>query len=427
MHEALSVLRNRNFRLYWLGQAVSLTGTWAQAMAQSWLVLGLTSSAFALGLVNFATAIPALLLTLLGGAAADRLDKRRILIVTQATMMALALLLGALVAAGQAQLWHVLLIALCLGVATAYDLPANQALVPELVERSEISKAIALNSSIFHGSRLVGPAVIGVVIGVVGLAGAFFANALSFVAVIASLLMIRTRGSSPDPSGASQLQAIRAGLGYVSGQPRILAMLAFVALSSTFVFPSLAVLLPVYARDVLGVDVGEMGLLMASSGLGAMLGSFGLLAVRRDHQIRRIVLGIGLIVGALSALAWVRPFPLAIVGVAVLSLGVSTAIGLAATVIQQDVAPELRGRVMGLFTLTFMGVIPFSGLGATALADWIGLPAVMQSSALLYGLGAIALFTRIAEERTAPDEPQIVNDRLSAVGSRLSEDFVAEP
>jgi MFS family permease len=391
---ALSVLRNRDFRLYWSGQAVSLTGTWAQGMAQSWLVLGLTSSAFALGLVNFATAIPALLLSLLGGAAADRLDRRRILLVTQAAMMALAFILGTLVALGQAQFWQVLLIALGLGVAMAYDLPANQALVPELVKREEIPRAIALNNAVFHGSRLIGPALAGALIGLVGLAGAFFANGLSFVAVIASLLLIRSRGAGS--RAPSQWQAIREGLRYVRAQPRIGAMLGLTALTSMFVFPNLAVMMPVYARDVLRVGVSEMSFLMAASGLGALLGSLGLLAVRREQQKSRIFGGVALLVLSLLALAWARSFPLALIGVALLSLGISIAMGLAATVIQEQVDPALRGRVMGLYSLSFMGVIPFSGLGATALTDWIGLPTVMQLSALLYATGVLALFARLS-------------------------------
>ncbi len=410
---ALSVLRNRDLRLYWCGQAVSLTGTWAQGMAQSWLVLGLTSSAFALGLVNFAAAIPTLLLSLLGGAAADRLDKRRILLVTQAAMMALAFVLGGLVALGQAQFWQVLLIALGLGVATAYDLPANQALVPELVKPEEIPGAIALNNSIFHGSRLIGPALAGVLIGVVGLAGAFFANGLSFVAVIASLLLIQSRGAGAGSRAPSQWQAIREGLRYVREQPRIGAMLGLTALTATFVFPNLAVMMPIYARDLLRVGVSEMSFLMAASGLGALLGSLGLLAVRREQQMSRIFGGVVLLVPSLVALAWIRSFPLALVGVTVLSLGISTAMGLAATVIQEHVDPALRGRVMALYSLSFMGVIPFSGLSATALTDWIGLPTVMQLSALLYVAGALALFTRLRLSTTSLEtqefEPVEVN------------------
>ena len=393
---ALAVLRNRDFRLYWSGQAVSLTGTWAQGMAQSWLVLGLTSSAFALGLVNFAAAIPALLLSLLGGAAADRLDKRRILLVTQAAMMALAFILGGLVALDQAQFWQVLLIALGLGIATAYDLPANQALVPELVSRDEIPSAVALNNSIFHGSRLIGPALAGLLIGAVGLAGAFFANGLSFLAVIASLLFIRAHRANSGPPAASQWQAIGEGLRYVRRQPRLAVMLGFTALTATFIFPTVAMLLPVYARDVLWVGVSELSLLMAASGLAALLGSLGLLGVRREQQQARIVGGVVVAVMALVGMASVRSLPLALLGVAALSSGISTAMGLAATVIQQQVDPALRGRVMGLYSLSFMGVIPFSGLGATALTDSIGLPAVMQLSALLYAAGALALFARPA-------------------------------
>ncbi len=399
--ESLSVLRHRDFRIFWSGQAISLTGTWMQGMAQSWLVLGLTSSAFALGLVNFATAIPMVLLALLGGAAADRMDKRQILIVTQAVMMVLALVLGTLVALGLAQFWMVLLVALALGVTTAYDLPANQALVPELIDRHEIPKAIALNSAIFHGSRMVGPAVAGIVIALVGLAGAFLANGLSFVAVIASLLAIRSRGAHPRPAGQSQWQAIKEGLAYVRSQPVMLAMLGITALTALFVFPSLAIMLPVYARDVLGVGVSEMGLIMAGTGLGALAGSMGMLMVRHHQQMRRIALGIAMLVTAMIALSVIRSLPLALLGVMGLSFGISTSLGLAATVIQERVEGQLRGRVMSVWNLTFMGVLPFSGLGATALADSIGLPAVMRLSALLYALGDLGVYRWLRQSNAA--------------------------
>jgi MFS family permease len=393
--KALAVLRNREFRLYWGGQAISLTGTWAQGMAQSWLVLGLTSSALSLGLINFAAAIPTLLLSLLGGAAADRMDKRRILLATQAVMMALALGLGTLVVLGLAQFWHVLLFALALGVATAYDMPANQAFVPELVEREQIPNAIALNGAIFHGSRLIGPALAGLVIAAIGLAGGFYLNGLSFLAVIASLLAIRSRGAAAGGRGESQWQAIREGLAYVGGQPRIAAMLGLTALTAGTIFPCFAVLMPVYARDVLGLGISQMGFLMAASGLGALTGSMGLLAVRREQRPGRIFAGAVLLVLALSALAWTRSLWLALPLTALLSLGVSTAMGLAATEIQDLVEPRLRGRVMGLWSLTFMGVIPFSGLAATALTDALGMPTVMQIGALAYGLGALWVGLRL--------------------------------
>jgi MFS family permease len=417
---ALSVLRNRDFRLYEAGQAVGLVGTWAQLMAQSWLVLGLTSSAFALGLVNFAMAAPTLLLSLLGGAAADRLDKRRILLTTRLAMMALAIGLGTLVALGQVQFWQVVLIALALGVVTAYDLPANQALVPELVRRDEIPRAIALNQSIFHGSRLIGPALAGALIATVGLAGGFFANGLSFVAVIASLLLIRTRAADA-PSGApGQWQAIVEGLRYVRTRPLIGAMIGLTALSAAFVLPTLAVLPPVYARDVLRMGISELSFLMAASGLGALLGSLRLLAVRREQQMGHIIAGTAVAVVSLVALASIRSFLLALIGAAVLSLGFSLAMGLAATVIQERVEPTLRGRVMGLYTLSFMGVVPFSGLGATALADWIGLPVVMQLSALLYAAGALGLFAWLRPLSTAPESTPPEPTRLEAAEQRVT-------
>lgn len=382
--DALGVLRTRDFRLYWLGQAVSLVGMWAQSMAQSWLVLELTASAFALGLANFAASAPALLLSPIAGAAADRHDKRRILLISQAILMLLAFALGVLVAVGQPALWQVLLLALALGVVAAFDMPANQAFVPELVDREQISKAIALNAATFHGSRLIGPAVAGALVGVLGLASAFFANGLSFLAVIASLLLIRPRGVHASARSGSQWDSIVIGVRYVRGHALIGALLTVTALTALLMFPILWITLPVYAHDVLEVDVAALGVLMAASGCGALVGAIGLLAVRRDQQLGRIQVGLVVLPLAFLFLASTRSFPLAMIGVACSSFGSSVSMGLISTMIQEHVDPALRGRVMGLHTLTFMGVIPFSGLAVTGLVDLFGLPVVMQGVAVAY-------------------------------------------
>ena len=401
--QALDVLRGRDFRLYWLGQAVSLVGMWAQAMAQAWLVLELTGSAFALGLVNFAASAPALLLSATAGAIADRHDKRRILLVSQATLMLLAFALGVLVVGGEPQIWHVLLIALVLGVATAFDLPANQAFVPELVERDQISKAIALNGAVFHGSRLVGPAVAGALVGSLGLASAFFINGVSFLAVIASLVMIRSRGVHQAARAGSQWEAVALGVRYVRGHAPIAGLLTTTALTSLLMFPIQWVAMPVYAHDVLEIDVASLGVLMAASGSGALVGAMGLLAVRRDQQLGGIAAGLVMLPVAIVALSVNRSLPLAMAISAVSSLGTATAMGLVATMVQEYVDPALRGRVMGLHMLTFMGVLPFSGLAVTGLADLFGLPVVMQGAALLYlaGLAPCLWWLRAAVGRAA--------------------------
>lgn len=407
--QALDVLRGRDFRLYWFGQGISLVGMWAQGMAQSWLVLELTASAFALGLLNFAASAPTLVLSATAGAVADRHDKRRILLVSQAALMLLAFALGALVALGEPRLWQVLAIAVALGVATAFDLPANQAFVPELVEREQISKAIALNGAIFHGSRLIGPAVAGALVGSLGLASAFFVNGVSFVAVIASLLLIRSRGIHQTARAGSQWEAVALGIRYVRGHALIAGLLATTALTSLLMFPILWLTMPVYAHDVLRVDVASLGALMAASGSGALVGAMGLLAVRRDQQLGRIALGLGLLPLAMFALSLTRSLPLAMLVSALSSLGTATAMGLVSTMIQEHVDPALRGRVMGLHTLTFMGVLPFSGLAVTGLADLYGLPVVMQVSAVLY-LAALVpclwwLRTAVGRAGALPTEP----------------------
>jgi MFS family permease len=394
---ALSVLRNREFAIFWSGQAVSLTGTWMQALAQNWVVVGLTTSGFALGLLNFTSSMPMLALTLIGGVIADRMDKRKILIVTQAILMALALVMAALIATHTLRLWHIYLLSFFNGVANAYDMPANQALTPELVRRDEIPQAIALNQAIFNGSRIVGPALAGVLIGWVGLASAFLANGLSFLAVIGSLMAIHSR---PLPEkrtdSASPLQSMREGFAYVKERPRLIVLMGLLALTSFLIFPNLAILLPLYAKVALRVDAKALGLLMGSSGVGALIGSLLLLNVRKEERLLRIGLGIGSVTLALAILSLSHNLYLSCLGTFFNSLGLSNLMGLASTIIQEVVPNQLRGRVMSLNSLTFVGIMPFASLFITGFADLIGLRNEMLVCAILYGAIGFSLFRAFA-------------------------------
>ncbi|MBI3964541.1 MAG: MFS transporter [Chloroflexi bacterium] len=387
-----SVLRHRDFRLFFGGQAISLTGTWMQMLAQSWVVMGLTSSALALGAINFAVSLPMLLFTLLGGVAADRWDKRRILLVAQSALMICAFILGTIVALGELQIWHVVAVAVLVGLATAYELPATQSLVPELVERHEISQAIALNQAVFHGSRLIGPALAGGFIAAFGATSAFFANGLSFVAVLVSLLLIKSRPRRPGLVPASQLSALREGLAYVWQSPRLRTLMGLTSLITLFVFPNLVVLMPLYAQDVLGLDAAAMGLLMAASGFGSLVASIGMLRVATEQRGLRIAQGAAASGLALGLLAVAPSVWMAAPTVWVLSFGLSLAMGLTATIIQQSVPDALRGRVMSVHTMMFVGVMPFATLGISGLSDLIGQTNQLGLSAVLFSFGALALW-----------------------------------
>ncbi len=423
----LGVLRRRNFALYWSGQAVSLTGTWMQVLAQSWVVVGFTSSAMALGWLNVANTLPMMALTLFGGVLADRFDKRRILIVTQVALMALAFAMAALYGFHLLRLWHIYALALCNGVASAYDMPANQALTPELVERDEIPHAIALNQASFHGSRIIGPALAGVLIAAMGVTSAFIANGLSFFAVIGSLLLIHPRPITRRAPQGSPLLAMREGFQYVRERTRLLVLMAFSVLMAFFIFPNFMVMMPHYAKEVLRVDTKGYGALMASSGVGALLGSLLLLGVRKERRVLRISLGMGGIVVAMAILAGSRFLLLSCVAIFVNSVCFSSIGGLSATIVQEAVPDHLRGRVMSLNTLTFAGVMPFAALLLSWLTDHFGMRRELLGSTLMFGLAAaflVHLFIRSPEVEAYRHEEAATH---GASGSHPSNPNAAEP
>ena len=400
----LRVLRHREFAIFWGGQAISLVGTWMQAFAQGWVVTGLTTSAFALGLVNFCSSIPTLVLMPFGGVTADRVERRRILVWTQLAMLILAALMGVLVALHRLQIWHVYVIALLLGVATAYDMPAYQAFYPQLVEREDLPQAISLNQATFHGARIIGPAAASVVVALWGTAAAFFANAASFVAVIISLGFVRPR--PPGTTGhASAWSMMREGIQYVRDRPNVQSLLGLTGITTLFVFPNMAVLMPFYALHVLHVGAGGLGLMMSTSGAGALVGSVLLLTVPAERRVGRIAMAAATILVTLSVLAWSRHLWLSAAAIACQSLAISTSLGLASIIVQEMVPDALRGRVMSLYSLMFMGVMPFSALLITKLADWLGMRHELQLSALLYANGALLLMWRLHRLTTSDQAP----------------------
>ncbi len=368
-----SALRHRNFRLWFIGQTLSMVGTWMQSVAQGWLVFQLTGSEFALGAISFIGTLPTLFLMLPAGALADRIPRRRVLLVTQTVMMLLAFILAALAATKTLQIWHIGVLAACLGVANSFDAPARQALAVEMVQdRADLMNAIALNATIFNLARVVGPAIGGVVLAAVGAAWCFALNGLSFMAVLVALLMMKLPAMHRQVRTDALTLQIAEGLKYVWQTPVVRTATALVAVSSLFGF-SYAVLLPAYAVEVLHVGETGLGALNTAIGIGALLGSLIVASMGRFPR-KGLLLTAGsiifpavLILFALSRSFWISLAALSIVGVAFVS---QNAIG--NTLIQIVVPDSLRGRVMAVYTLMFFGTAPFGALQAGAIAQAFG-------------------------------------------------------
>lgn len=389
---ALSALRHRDFRIYWTGQAVSLTGTWMQQMAQSWVLTGLSASARDLGLSALCGSAPILLLSLKAGQLADRLDKRRILIASQLGMMLLAFAFAGLIFSDRLSVGLIFVMAALLGLVTAFDLPAAQALPAELVAPTEIGGAVALMQQIFHGARLIGPAIAGLLIARFGNGAAFVANGLSFIAVIVSLMALQPREKRAGAAIKPPSDSFFAGIHFVRGHALVRSLILLAALTTGAVFPFVAVLMAYYVRRVMSTeDAAVMGSIMSTSGLGSLLGATAILW--GSPRSRRYWIAGG-ILGVSTALAGMARYPVVSVVVplvGVLAFSVSSLMGRVSQTVQEIAPPELRGRVMGVFSIAFSGVMPLASLGISALSDRFGYPALMQASALVYVTFGLAL------------------------------------
>lgn len=391
---AFTALRNPTFRLFWIGALVSNIGSWMQNVAQGWLVLELTDSAFMLGLVGFAATIPMLFFLLVGGVYADRLDRRRLLIVTMTAMMVFAAVLALLTFLEVVVVWHVLILSFLSGTAMAMAAPAYLAFVHDLVGRRDLQNAIALNSAQFNMSRIVGPSLAGLVIGPIGLAGCFGLNATSFLAVIVVLLLIRiaprTREVAPP-----LWQSLVEGFSYVKQHPRVQALLILTALLSVLAMPY-ATLLPIIARDVLDLDASGLGYLFAIGGVGAVIGAMSL-AMRGLFRRRGVyLLGCVIATGAATAaLGLARSLPVAVPALVVLSFAATSSIALMNTLLQELVDDRMRGRVLGMYGLAFMGTFPIGNLMAGSLAGLLSAStALALTGTVLTAAGAIVAATK---------------------------------
>jgi MFS family permease len=385
---SLGALRHRDFRLFWGGQLVSLVGTWMQSVGQAWLVLELTQSPLQLGLVTALQFIPVLMLSPVGGALTDRLPKRRIILVTQAAMMLQAFALAALVGSGHVRYWHVAVLATIYGVGRALDIPARQAYVTDLVGRADVPNAVALNSVVFNGARIVGPAVAGLLIARFGVAPAFLLNGLSFLAVLAALWAIRTEGR-PDPAGRLGLRAgLLGALTYATRTPTIAFTLGLMIVTSLLVL-NFNVIVPLIAHQVLQEGAHGFGLLMSTVGAGAVTGAIGLTLFRRDRpSVAALTATAGLLCAGVLGLALVGRFATAAALLAVLGACQIVFTTGCNTTLQLSTPDGLRGRVMGLYALAFAGMTPFGSLLIGTIAEHAG---VRVACAVSGGAGLLAV------------------------------------
>lgn len=380
----LAALRHRNYRLYWTGQCISVIGTWMQNVAQAWLVLELTNSAFLLGLVGAAQFAPILLFSLLGGAIADRLPKRGLIILTQSVAMILAFVLGILVVTGKVRYEHVIALAALMGTVNAIDMPARQSFIIELVGKQDLMNGIALHASLFNGARIVGPALAGVIIARFGLAVCFLINAASFLAVLVQLLRIRLPGQQPHAAGNGPvLREVAEGLRYIRGTPDILLPVLLLGLVSVFAV-NFNVLVPVFAREVLRRGAEGFGFLLAAHGVGALLGALTLAWVSYAGPNRRLLFGgvVGLCLAQL-VLAPFKSYVAAAILLALAGWSMLVFVGTVNTSIQLAAEDRFRDRVMALYTVVFIGVTPVGNFLSGAVAHLWGAPVAFAAGSAL--------------------------------------------
>ena len=390
-------LRHRNFRLFWFGQLISLTGTWMQSIGQAWLVLQLTHSAWLLGVVGALQFLPVMLLSLFGGVLADRLPKRKVLLFTQSFAMLQATVLWILVVSGHIQIWEVLVLASLLGLTNSFDMPTRQAFVVEMVGREDLPNAIALNSSVFNMARVVGPGLGGLIIAFLGIAPLFLLNAISFVPVIVGLALIRSNElhalakrstTSAETSKQSTFQSLREGLTYVVHTPSVLLIIAVIGIISLFGI-NFNVILPLFATDVLHSGALGFGFLSAAFGLGALCSALWLAWGNRKPSVQylliaALVFSVFEVFFALSHLYVLSLILIAAVGFAMIAFSANSNTAL------QTVTPDhLRGRVLSVYMVVFAGSVPLGNLFTGGLAHLYGAPIALLVGASLSLVAAI--------------------------------------
>ncbi len=388
---ALPALSHRNFRLFWGGQLISVIGTWMQNVALGWLVLRISDSSFYLGLLNALTTLPILLFSLFAGIIADRVSKRRMIIWAQAAFLFQALLLAALVYFNKFNVWTLMALAALAGTIQSFDSPARQSFVSEMVPHEHVLSAVALNSAVFNAARTIGPAIGGLLISSVGESACFFINAVSFIAVIAGLLLMRENELFIAPNHkqgrGNPLSELKESFRHVFNDKRMLAVLAVLAIFSIFGLPAF-ILLPVFARNVFHVGAKGMGFLFAAAGAGSFTAAIILAFMKKNRrQGLRIILSCTLFSLSVIGLCFTKNFYLSLPLICLAGFGGIAGIAMANSTLQLLAPDHLRGRVMGLYIFMFLGMMPPGNLLMGALAHMAG----AQRAVLISGAASIIM------------------------------------
>ena len=407
----IPALKSRNYQLFFAGQRISLIGTWMTQVATIWLVYQLTNSALLLGVVGFIGQIPSLFLSPFGGVLVDRWNTRKILVTTQVLAMIQSLALAVLALTGTISIGHIIFLSLFQGVINALDAPARQTFVPEMIERkADLASAIALNSSLVNGGRLVGPAIAGVIIARVGASYCFLIDGLSYIAVIAALLAMRLKSKPKTIPTGSAIERVKAGFVYAFGFPPIRAILQLLALFSLVAMPYVT-LLPIFATKILKGDAHTLGFIMAASGIGALFGG-AYLSTRKSVvglgnviALAPAVSGVGIVAFGVSRTLWFSLLMCFVIG-----LGSILLISSSNILIQTLVEDDKRGRVMSIFTMSFLGIVPFGNLLTGISADRIG-----ATNTLVVG-GALSIAATIIFSQQLPTLRRIVRPVYQKIG-----------
>jgi MFS family permease len=400
--KTFSALQHRNFRFYVSGQLVSLMGTWMQIIGQGWLVYEISHSERALGIVGFASAIPALLITPWAGVVLDRVSKRKVMVLTQISSMLLAFVLSGLAFSGIVQVWHVVILAACLGAVNAFDGPARQAFVVEMVGREDMANAIAINSMTFNGARIIGPAIGGLLLAAVGAAWCFLLNGISFLAVITGLLLMQLPAHQPKPTSLSAWQQLKGGFRYALQEPNVRALLLLALIFSVFGV-SYSTVMPAFVDKALNQGADAFGTVNAFLGVGAVTGALFVARYgdsgQRGRWLSWTILGFPIL---LALFAVNRSYVLALGLSLLLGVGFMQTFNLLNTLLQTQLADEMRGRVLAIYTLTFFGFMPFGNLAIGALAEAWGLSQAIVLSAVCSFVFALLVLVKTPTVRTLP-------------------------
>jgi MFS family permease len=391
--KTFAALRHRNYRLWFWGQMVSLFGTWMQMTAQGFLVFELTHSSAFLGYVGFASGIPSWLVTMYGGVIADRMSRRKLLVITQSAMMALALILAALTFTGAVQSWHILVLAFGLGLANAFDAPARMAFVTELVNRQDLTNAVALNATLFNSAFVVGPAVAGIIYAAFGPGWCFTINGISFVAVIAALMAMHLRPQEQITERSSTLLALKEGISYVHHQPVIRTLIGLVASASLFGI-SLGTLLPAWSVKILHGNAATNGMLFSARGIGSLFGALAIASLGQVNFKGKLIsygsLSFPIFIALFAMVYWL---PLSLLMMACIGLASIFVMNLSNAMIQSLTPDALIGRVMGVYSTIFMGSMPIGAILLGSIAEQTGeAEAALLSSAAAFIVAGVVWF-----------------------------------